>query len=95
MLWVEDGSLTHIYGLTKGKAFKSNIYYIYLRIQHYKSKERNSEEEEVAFKRDKNQEEGTRLGNLFINNLKTAYSVAELGWGVGQKLDWEASENKW
>ena len=49
----------------------------------------------MAFKRVKNQEEGTRLGNLFINNLKTAYSVAELGWGVGQKLDWEASENKW
>lgn len=86
---------THIYGLTKGKAF-NQIYTIYTWESSIISQKKGIlRRRRVAFKRDKNQEEGTWLGNLFINNLKTAYSVAEVGWDVGQKLDWEASENKW
>ena len=93
---MEDGILAHKYVSTKGKAF-NQIYTIYILESpgSYKSKQRNSKKEEVVAKRGKNQEEGIRPGNLFINNLKIAFSVAELGWDVGQKLDWEASENKW
>lgn len=38
--------------------------------------------------RDQNQE-GIRPDNFLINGLKTAFSVVEQEWGVGQKLDGE------
>lgn len=44
-------------------------------------------------KRNKNQED-IRPGKFFTNDLKIAFSVVQLEWGVGQKLDWEGSENK-
>lgn len=48
----------------------------------------------MVVKRGKNQKESIRPGISFTNNLKVAFSVVKLGWDVGQKPEWEASERK-